>query len=451
MAAAKVGAAKPGKAKETKRKTSPFVRKLASIAKTIAKARAHKLHAPLYEAFTIFAAAADAPRAATIIDWMYGGRTPAPIAVVNAFSTSAIDGFCLHAGLGDRTRGLPRHERSCPITGSLEERVAATDAVIRARITADAYGGDAPTDDRWEKMAEGDPWRRNNRWRRIQRLVVDGEETAALRRLEALLADLPPDDRGAGYGEEIVLALDLALRNGAESRVAGWVARHGRRFESESFLIDSALCFRVVAENIAKGALREVIDLSEEQRGAALSAIDEALRGVQSTTAAAPKPAAAKTQKRRVSCEYSQIHLSPVALDETEKAQVHFQERGDSDRGISLFATNVGIGTPVETDYVDAEVSIATGAMPSLDGAVQAVAFPITVRGPIELRSATSGDDEDEPLVVPHGDYDVLARFVPKKAPEASAGAGLRVFTLLLTFHPAGALQAPRTLKIASG
>jgi hypothetical protein len=85
-----------------------------------------------------------------------------------------------------------------------------------------------------------------------------------------------------------------------------------------------------------------------------------------------------------------------------------------------------------------------------LEGVAQAVAFPLIVRGPLRLRSATAGED-DEPLVVPPGTYDVLARFFPKQAPGKSAAAGLRVFRLAITFHPAKALDAPKTLRLDAG
>jgi hypothetical protein len=119
---------------------------------------------------------------------------------------------------------------------------------------------------------------------------------------------------------------------------------------------------------------------------------------------------------------------------------------------MSLFPTKAGIGTPGETHYVDAEVSLSRrGLRPEdLEGAAQAIAFPLIVRGPLRLRSTSAGED-DEPLMVPPGTYDVLARFFPKKAPAKSAAAALRVFRLAITFHPPGALDAPKTLRLDAG
>jgi len=149
---------------------------------------------------------------------------------------------------------------------------------------------------------------------------------------------------------------------------------------------------------------------------------------------------------RRVSCEYAQVHLEPASLDDVEQQQVYFQEDGDSERGMSLFPTMVGIGTPKDTDYVDAQISLAKRVPGAADweGAAQVVTFPLTVRGPLVLRSVAGNDDD--PLLVPPGAYDVLARFSPKKAPRASEASGLRVFSLTLSFHPQGALGAPQTI-----
>ncbi len=399
----------------------------------------------LFDAFEIVAAAGDVRRATNIVEWMYGARTPAPTAVASALSTAALDGFCHAAKLGDRTRGLPRHERTVTSTGSLAERVAEAETTVRGRLTMNAYGGEAPQTDAWMQKEPGDPWRRIDRWRRIQRLVAEGNEGEALGRIAELLGELGPDERGAGYGDELVLALDLALRNGGEARISAWLARHGHRLESGSFLIQSALCLPAVAASIVRGDLRETIGLSDGELDAAMKALDQALTDAMS---AGPPKATPRVQKRRVTCEYSQVHLGPETLDAAEKEHVHFQKPDDSAKGMSLFPTMVGVGTPTDTDYVDAEISLSTETTPELDGVIQAVAFPLTVRGPLVLSSVT-GDDAD-PLVIPNGTYDVLARFVPKKGAKVTKKAALRTFTLLLSFHPAGSLGAPKTLRMES-
>lgn len=423
------------------KKKSPFVAKLARLAKAIAKAKPKKLHALLFEAFEVFAMAGDVGRAEVVLGWMYGARLPAPTDVATALSTQAMDGFCLAAGLGDRTGGEPRTSfaRGKAPSGALAERVAAGEVEVCGRILRDAYAR-PPATDAWAELPEGDPWRTNDRWRRIQALAGEGRRREALDRLVPLVDTWDPEARGAGYGDELVLALDLALELGEAARIPAWIARQGERFVDEAFLVQTALGLPRVARFIAEGGLRDVVRLDEAEREAALRAIDEAL---DAATSAAPKPAP-KVQKRRVSAEYSQVHLGPETLTGEERALVHFQRPDDHALGMSLFPTMVGIGTPSDTDYVDAEVTLSDGDVVALEGVVRAVAFPLVVRGPLLLSSVSGG--EDEVLEIPPGTYDVAARFVPKKAPKASASAGLRVFGLLLTFHPAGALGAPRVL-----
>ena len=429
------------------RKKNPYAPRLARLAKELAKASPKKVHRVLFDAFEIVAAAGDVPRATKLVEWVYG-RAPAPTEVASALSTQAIDGFCAAAKLGDRSRGLPCFPPSDAPASGLADRVKAAEAMVRGRVFVNGYGGKMPTDDGWQKKKPSDPFRAIDRWRRIQALCLAGKEKDALARLEALVDEWEPDERGVAYGDELVLALDLALRNGKAAKIPGWLARHGARFADESFLIQTALCFPAVAAFVAGGGLREVIGLSDVDLDGALRALDAAFPA---TAKAAPAKAAAtkapKVQKRRVGAEYSQIHLGPASLTAAEKEQVHFQKKTDSKRGMSLFPTMVGIGTPTDTDYVDVEVSLSAEKKVDLAGAVQAVAFPLEVRGPL-LLSSVSGD-EDEPVTVPTGTYDVLARFFPKKAPKASAEAGLRVFALSLSFHPAGSLGAPKTLRMA--
>jgi hypothetical protein len=162
-------------------------------------------------------------------------------------------------------------------------------------------------------------------------------------------------------------------------------------------------------------------------------------------------------QRRRVSCGYNQLYLEPAVLDERERNQLYFQEPRESDQGMSLFPTCVAIGSPAETIYVDAEVTIDTDEPENvavvLEDAVQAVAFPIEVRGSMRLRSVGAMDDDGgDPLAVAPGRYDVLAWFLPApEASEAFAASALRVFTLRLSFRAAGSLGAPRCLRLETG
>lgn len=427
------------------KKKNPYAARLARVAKELAKASPKKIHRVLFDAFEIVVATGDVARARTLVEWMYG-RAPAPTEVASALSTQAIDGFSAAAKLGDRTRGLPCFPPSDAAPAPLAERVKGAEAMVRGRVLVNAYAGDLPTDDGWQKKKPSDPFRVIDRWRRIQGLTAAGKEKDALERLISLVDEWSPDERGAAYGDELVLALDLALRHGAKGKIPGWLERHGARFTDEGFMVQTALCFPAVAAFVVAGGLRDVIGLSDAELDAAMKALDAAFPAA--PPAKAPKAAKAPpaVQKRRVGAEYSQVHLGPAEPTAAEKKNVHFQKKTDTRRGMSLFSTMVGIGTPTDTDYVDAEITLSSAKKADLDGAVQAVAFPLEVRGPL-LLSSVSGD-EDEAFVIPPGSYDVLARFLPKKAPKASAAAGLRVFGLALSFHPAGALGAPKTLKI---
>ena len=427
-----------------RKKSNRYEKRLLQLAKDLGKARPKARHRLLFEAFEVVAAAGSVKHASALLDWAYGPRSPAPTEVATALSTAAIDGFCYAAGLGDRTRGLPRHERTVTSHGPLAERVREAEQTVRGRLTMNAYGDAMPSTDAWMNKPPNDRWRSIDRWRRIQRLVQEGREADALDRLVSLLGEQSADERGAGYGDELVLALDLALRLGREELIGGWLTRHGHRFESEGLLLQLSLCLPLVAAKLAEGLLRATIGLSEQDLDAAMAALDAALT---LSNAALPVKAAVQVQKRRVSCEYSQVHLQPESLDEAELSQVFFQKPDDSQQGMSLFPTKVGIATPSDTDYVDAEITLSDEREPALADVVQAVAFPLVVRGPLVLASVSS-DGEEEPLAIPPGTYDVLARFVPKKAPKASASAGLRVFALRLSFHPTMSLGAPRTLRV---
>lgn len=442
---------KPKTARAIKSKASPAAKKLAQLTKEIAKARAEALHASLFGVFVLVAATGDVPRAKRILDTMYGGRTPPPTKVASALSTQAIDGFCAAADLGEVTKGLPYFGPARAQVPPIGERVRGAETMIRERVTTDAYGGVVvPETDAWRDKDPNDRATWIERWRRIQSVAREGTVAAekdALARLDAYLGDLGEGARMIAHGDELALALDLALRHAGDALVAAWLAKHRGRVVEERFFLESAMCFPAVASAIVRGALREAIGLSPKDLDAALAELDATLDRAAEKAARATKPP--KIQRRRVSCSYAQIHLEPASPTDEEKALVHFQKRRDSEEGMSLFPTTVAIATPSETDYVDAEVTVSSASTPdtSLDGVVQAVAFPLVVRAPLRLTSVDSARDE-EPLVIRPGTYDVLARFFPKKAPRASAEAGLRVFKLELAFHAAGALGAPRTLLL---
>lgn len=431
----------------------PVVASLTKLAKQIDKATAEKRHGPVFEAFVIAALAGDTKRARAFLDVTASGL-PAAKRVVSALSTHAMDVYCAAAGFGDLTKGKPTHDYALVKEGTLAQRVEAIERGVRERVTANAYAGDYPKDDSWRKKPAGDPWRINDRWRRVQWLARPENATAqneldALERLREILGEWTPESRGAGYGSELVLALDLALRHGARDDAKGWLEAHGARLR-DSLLAQTAMCFPSIAKEMVAGGLRIVIGLGDKELAAAFAPIEKAL-GAKAPTAKTSTTKVPAVQKRTVTCEYSQVHLEHVELTDEEREQVYFQVDGDSERGMSLFPTKVGIATPTDTEDVRASIRVEPGKKASkadLEGAVQAVAFPLSVRGPLVLRSVSSDDDEDEPLLVPPGDYDVLAVFTNEKKVR---GAPLRRFDLAISFRASGALSAPKTIKVEEG
>ena len=436
----------------------PVVAALGKIGKQIAKAAPEKRHSSVHQAFVIAALAGDRERARTFAEALARGAPGMPPAkkVITALSTHALDVWCHAAGLGDLTGGKPNHDYALVKEGRLEERVKAIEIGVRERVTMNAYAGDYPKDDSWRDRPKGDPWRFNDRWRRVQWLAkpenaTKESELDALGRLREILGEWGPTSRGAGYGNELVLAIDLALRHGANDDASRWIEAHGSRLR-EAILGDVALCFPAIAAEAVRGGLQLAVGVGEKELAAAFAPIEAALAdGGAAAKSAAKTAKVPAVQKRTVSCEYSQVHLEHAERSADENDQVYFQLDGDTERGMSLFPTMVGIGTPTDTEDVRASVRIEPTKKHSkadLEGAVQAVAFPLEVRGPLVLRSATSGDDDDDPLIVPPGRYDVLAVFTNERKLK---GSPLRKFDLSLSFRAEGSLGAPKTITMEEG
>ena len=146
----------------------------------------------------------------------------------------------------------------------------------------------------------------------------------------------------------------------------------------------------------------------------------------------------------QVHAHYSQFSLEP---ESPPRDQIPFQDRRENAQGFSAFGTLAGVATPSESGNCDVTVELA-GEMPDLDGAVQAVAFPLKVAGPVILRDAngsTCGTFD-----VPAGDHDVLARFFPREADAEDAEVGLRSWRVVVTFLPSGT-AAPRCFRLEYG
>lgn len=435
-------------------KPSPITRALATLAKKLAKTKPDKAHPVLFEAFLYYVAAGDVARATRIVEWTYGGRLPIPKQVATAHSTQALDAFCFAAGLGDRSGGQPRFPPSGDPAAPLAERARAADRMIRWSLATDRYGVPHLATGAWRALPETDPLRGIHRWRDVQAAAAPDEngdprsDAGALPLLDELLGALEPSQRGVGYGDELVLGLDVALRAGRDDLAKRWILAHAARLH-DPFHLGKLVCLSRTCEAMTKGLFRDAIGLSEAELDASFGALEAALPVASAAAAKATRPP--KVQKRRVGCEHSQLHLEPDEPDAAERGEVYFEDPRESAQGLSLFRTHVGIASPSETAHCDVEVTLdPASAAVDLEGVVQAVSFPLEVRGPLRLRSVAD-DDEDEPLAIPAGRYDVLAAFTPKKAGKKDASVGLRVFRLCLSFRPAGSLGAPKCLRLEDG
>jgi hypothetical protein len=150
------------------------------------------------------------------------------------------------------------------------------------RLTCDAYA--TPLGD-WRTQPA--PRRITDRWRAIQRLAAPGNgpanEARALDELASYLDDWEPAARGAGYGAELVLAIDLALRHGRADLLPGWLERHGHRFARERFLLEQCLCLPQVATAMVAGRFRRAIGLS-------VAAVTSAMDAMATAHAASARP-----------------------------------------------------------------------------------------------------------------------------------------------------------------
>lgn len=428
-------------------KKNPTVASLEAIAKKLAKAKPNKAYPLLHEAFTLFAAAGDVRGASAMIRLAYASGLPEPTTPAHVLGCGPMDGFCSAMGLGDRTGGVPSANH-LPEGADLEARARATDHHVRVRWTGDAYGQfPAPTADPSE--LEG-----RELWRRAQALARPDEdgspsatEAEALRALTKYLDawSAAPESRGAGMGQELALGLDLALRHGATDSIRRWVDALGPTLLD--FLLPDVLALRTTSRAVAEGLFRTHVAIPEADAVRCTEGIETAVATL--VGGAAPAVAESLPCTRRVGCDFSQFHLvhagaAPVAP--------FFGDARESAQGMSLRPDAVGIATPSETSECEIEIGLADPKTRTPKGVVQSVVFPLEVRGSLLLQSvAGGGEDEERPIPVPPGAYDVRASFVPKRASKADAAAGLRAFRVVLHFHPRGSQDAPRCERLLEG
>jgi len=279
---------------------------LERITKKLATTKPEKAHALVYDAFAIAALAGDTRSARRLLHALFA--LPPLKEPVHALSTHGVDVYCAAAGFGDLGGGKPTHRWALVHDGTHAERVAAIEQGVRARVTSDHYSEAVPIDDSWRTKRPNDPWRAIGRWRALQRLVAPDRATAAgdreaIGRMEELLADWPAEERGPGYGAELVVALDLALRQGERATAERWLAMHGRRLLDEPLFWD-LVCHPTIAKAMVDGLFRPLEDAKPAELAKQLDAVADAtyalVKGGPAPKDPAPKkPSSTKTAPKR--------------------------------------------------------------------------------------------------------------------------------------------------------
>lgn len=417
---------------------------LERVVTKLATSKPKKAYPLLHQAFVVFAGAGRLAHAEAVIRLAYDPRLPRPSKPVDILGTAPMDAICVVGDFGDLTKGEPNTEYLARANG-LAARVQAGGLLVRGDLVRDAYPHSPRPSGHWSTLAGTDLWRT------IQILAVDGTAGEAFAALTKYMDSWceTPEERGAGYGKEIILALDFAVHLDATQHLERWIAAVGRHLVLyTTYRVAQALCLTGVAGAIGGGLLAPLFDLSDEDADRHLRAIEAAVAQLIAAPEIPSEYDPTTPTRREVSGIYSQFSLEH---ENPPRHEVFFQDAREFDQGMSIFGSQVGIATPNETASCTVEIQLRRDPAPtSFEDAVQAVAFPFTVKGPLFVRSATGGD-EDDPVVLPHGTYDVLARFFPAPAPEHEAEVGLRVFRVALDFHPAGSLGAPRCIKLEWG
>jgi hypothetical protein len=366
-----------------------------------------------------------------------------------------MDGLLHATGRPDLTHGAPMPAEFARRFGisnkmSLDERVPVWERGVRSDLTMDHYTQFPPPQGDWRTL-EG-----RELWRRIQILARPARDgslaSTEVEALDALTRYLgawcgEPEQPVAGFCDELVLGLDLAIRHRAS--FAGWMNVLGPKLISERKL-RYLLCLPAVAQALVGGLLRAVVGVPDGQLAEYLERI-KANAG-SGAPDAREQLATGASLKRTVSCDYNQFYLEHEQ-DRGSHDVPYFQDKREVEQGMSIFARRVGIGTPGETSDCSIEIAIEPSAPKTLDlaGAVQAVSFPFEVHGPLVLRSVTSVQQDEDPFELPNGKYDALVVFRLVKPKSKATRSGLREFTVRLTFFPKGAARAPQCIRLEEG
>ena len=413
--------------------------------KRASNASRSELWAELNELAQFLALVASFDEALAIWRFLYSGKLPFVRSEMKATAEAdcVVSAVCFHLDLPDISKGQPLHrvmDRELP----LADRVKVYDWYRRIELT----------------MNEGKfslPRTANERVRLLHRgyqlarppedYVYSEKELDALKVLNEYL-DLPaiatnPDPGPVTLNTSLVV-IDIAYRHHllseAESRLQRWydfaVLAH------DSFCLEEAFSFLSVSSLICKGALshRTALKPNKRQR-----LVQQLLAEVEHRLSQ-PEPVKPPVTKQEITVFYNQFYLEPEQAPDA----AYFDDPREFDQGFSSFPTHVAIGTPTDTAMCAVEIEFCFEA-PNLKTGVQIVCFPLKVEAPGKLFLRSVGvDNSDNYFAVAPGEYDVVARFLKKRASREDAEAGLRAWRVLLSFLPSRSMK-PQTIKLEYG
>ena len=403
-----------------------------------------ELWAELNELAQFLALVASFEEALAIWRFLYSGKLPFVRSEKKATAEAdcVVSAVCFHLNLPNISKGHPLHsvmDRELP----LADRVEVYDWYRRIELTVNEGKFSLPRADERVRLLN----RGYQLARPPEEYVYSEKELDALKVLNEyldLLAIAANPYPGPVTLNTNLLVIDIAYRHhlisDAELRLQRWydfavLAR-------DSFCLEEAFSFLSVSSLICKGALSHRTALRPDKRR---RLVEQLLAEVEHRLSQS-EPVKPPVMKQEISVFYSQFYLEPEQAPDA----AYFDDPRESDQGFSSFPTHVAIGTPTDTAMCAVEIEFCFEA-PNLNTGVQIVCFPLKVEAPGKLFLRSVGvDNSDNYFAVAPGEYDVVARFLKKRASREDAEAGLRAWQVLLSFLPSRSMK-PQTIKLEYG
>ncbi len=401
-----------------------------------------ELWAELNELAKFLALVASFDEALAIWRFLYSGKLPFVESemIATAEADCVVSAVCFHLNLPDISRGQPLHsamDRELP----LAERVEVYDWYRRIELTMNEERVLRP-DERVRLLNRGYKLARPPK-----EYVYSEKELDALKILNEYL-DLPIIATNPYPGRVTLntnlLVIDIAYRHDllseAESRLQRWY--DFAVLALDSFCLEEVFSFLSVSSLICKGALSHRTALKPDKRQ---RLVQQLLAEVEHRLSQ-PEPVKPPVTKQKISVFYDQFYLEPEQAPDV----AYFDDPRESDQGFSSYPTHAAIRTPTDTAMCEVEIEFCFES-PSLKTGVQIVCFPLKVEAPGKLFLRSVGvDNSDNYFAVAPGEYDVVARFLKKRASREDAESGLRAWRVLLSFLPSGSMK-PQTIKVEYG